>query len=329
MKRKMTRFFAAVLAGIMMVSGLPLLNAKAADQSNVAEKVVGAESLSELNYIYINKSYLEEQETQDIMVSWGDGTQKITHMVLKLSNGFGEIISLEGTNYEAETVLFSSTFDKGIYQIIGLEVTTDTTKEVTMEEYGISSFFGVGEEYSGEKSEYIEMASVDASVDEEIEFAVVSLDENNMDENAEEIAETLATVDTSAVATISLDDEFEVATTNDDGNLIVVLDPGHDSQHTGANGNGVSEEVVTLKIAKYCQEELEKYVGVTVYLTRTEATCPFPETVGPNNGNILDIKKRVEWAKSKGADVFVSIHLNSFDNSTVHGAEVYYPSQST
>ena len=40
-------------------------------------------------------------------------------------------------------------------------------------------------------------------------------------------------------------------------NVVVALDPGHDSTHTGAGANGVREEVLTLKIAKYCKEELE------------------------------------------------------------------------
>ena len=347
MKRKMTRFLAIVLTGIMMISVLPTINVRAENTVNVLEETIGGvenntseseeikqeiteESSAELNYIYLNKNYLEEQETQDIMVSWGDGTQEIEHMVLKLSNESGEIISLEGTKYEAETVLFSNVFEKGIYEIVGLEVTTDTTKEVTMEDYGICAFFGVGEKYSGEKSEYMEMESIDEYVDAEVEFAVASLDQNNMDANAEKIAETLAIVDTSAVATMSLEDEQGIAAISDrEENLVIVLDPGHDSGHAGTRGNGVFEEVATLKIAQYCREELEQYAGVTVYLTREGASCPFPETVGVDGGNVLDIKKRVNWAKSMGADVFVSIHLNSWDTSTVHGAEVYYPSQST
>ena len=347
MKRKMTRFLAIVLTGIMMTSVLPTINVRAENTVNVLEETIGGvenntseseeikqeiteESSAELNYIYLNKNYLEEQETQDIMVSWGDGTQEIEHMVLKLSNESGEIISLEGTKYEAETVLFSNVFEKGIYEIVGLEVTMDTTKEVTMEDYGICAFFGVGEKYSGEKSEYMEMESIDEYVDAEVEFAVASLDQNNMDANAEKIAETLAIVDTSAVATMSLEDEQGIAAISDrEENLVIVLDPGHDSGHAGTRGNGVFEEVATLKIAQYCREELEQYAGVTVYLTREGASCPFPETVGVDGGNVLDIKKRVNWAKSMGADVFVSIHLNSWDTSTVHGAEVYYPSQST
>lgn len=44
-------------------------------------------------------------------------------------------------------------------------------------------------------------------------------------------------------------------------NVVVVLDPGHDSSHTGASGHGVREEVATLKIAQYCKQELEQYGG--------------------------------------------------------------------
>ena len=77
---------------------------------------------------------------------------------------------------------------------------------------------------------------------------------------------------------------------------------------------------MTLKIAKYCKEELEKYGGVTVYMTRTTDTG-----LSPSNNLSDDLKKRVEYAKGKKADVLVSMHLNSTGLGKAHGAEVYYP----
>lgn len=39
----------------------------------------------------------------------------------------------------------------------------------------------------------------------------------------------------------------------------------------------------------------------------------------------LEIKERVDMAKAWGADVFVSIHINSSSSSSAQGAEVWYP----
>ena len=44
--------------------------------------------------------------------------------------------------------------------------------------------------------------------------------------------------------------------------------------------------------------------------------------------NIDDIVKRVKDAYQKGADAYVSIHLNASTSSSVKGAEVYYHSAS-
>lgn len=94
--------------------------------------------------------------------------------------------------------------------------------------------------------------------------------------------------------------------------LIVVLDPGHGGLDTGAMGYGLEEEDLTLKIARYCQKELEKYKGVKVYMTRTTDTY-------------VGLNERIEKASELKADVFVSLHINSSVSNTAKGAEVYYP----
>ena len=102
--------------------------------------------------------------------------------------------------------------------------------------------------------------------------------------------------------------------------LVVVLDPGHDSTHGGATGNGLSESVLNLKIAQYCYEELSTYNNVEVYMTRDSAKCPYP---GGSSGN--DNSKRVEYAQNVGADVYVSLHLNSLSDTSYGGVEIFYP----
>ena len=42
-------------------------------------------------------------------------------------------------------------------------------------------------------------------------------------------------------------------------NIVVALDPGHDSTHAGASANGVREEVLTLKIVKQNWKSMQAY----------------------------------------------------------------------
>lgn len=103
--------------------------------------------------------------------------------------------------------------------------------------------------------------------------------------------------------------------------LIIVLDPGHDDSHAGAYQNGLKEEKINLAIALYCKEELEKYSGITVYMTRDEdGSCPYPGRTAARCN-----EKRVEFAKSVDADIYVSLHNNSSTSASVKGAIVYYP----
>lgn len=106
-------------------------------------------------------------------------------------------------------------------------------------------------------------------------------------------------------------------------NLIVVLDPGHDSVHAGARGNNLREEYLNLRIALACKQELELYEGVSVFMIREGEVCPYG---GSAVGDSVKCNvKRVEFAKSVGADVYVSLHNNSSSSTSAHGVGVYYP----
>lgn len=94
--------------------------------------------------------------------------------------------------------------------------------------------------------------------------------------------------------------------------LVVVLDAGHGGYDTGATGNGLQEKQLTYKIAQYCKAELEKYNGVSVYMTRS-------------NDSFISINRRISEATKAKADVLVSIHINSAPSADAKGAEVYYP----
>ena len=117
---------------------------------------------------------------------------------------------------------------------------------------------------------------------------------------------------------------YPVNINNNDGKLVIVIDAGHDAYHVGAEGHGVDEEVAVLTIAKYCYEELMKYEGVEVYMSRTDGTCP-----GGGKAEKCTATKcnatRVENADALDADLLVSLHLNVLEDESFGGAIVYYP----
>lgn len=109
-------------------------------------------------------------------------------------------------------------------------------------------------------------------------------------------------------------------------NIVVVLDPGHDSTHTGCTTSGLNEENINLYIAYYCKNELEKYDGVTVYMTRYDWTCPYGADESQKSSCL---SARVKYAKSVKADVYVSLH-NDYNPSdaTANGCKVIIPNPS-
>lgn len=84
--------------------------------------------------------------------------------------------------------------------------------------------------------------------------------------------------------------------------VVVVLDPGHGGYDQGARykwgGKTYKEKQLNLAIAKACKTELEKYAGVKVYMTRS-------------SDRFVTLGNRVNFAKSRKADLFVAIHNNA------------------
>jgi N-acetylmuramoyl-L-alanine amidase len=96
------------------------------------------------------------------------------------------------------------------------------------------------------------------------------------------------------------------------GRVVVVIDPGHGGQDSGAPGiGGLLEKDVVLPIGKRIAAILEQN-GVQAVLTR-------------NADFFVGLQGRVDIADHVHADVFVSVHANSIDNRPdVNGLEVYY-----
>ncbi|HMP76135.1 MAG TPA: N-acetylmuramoyl-L-alanine amidase [Kiritimatiellia bacterium] len=94
------------------------------------------------------------------------------------------------------------------------------------------------------------------------------------------------------------------------GHRVVVIDPGHGGQDTGAKGRrGVEEKRVALDLARRLRAHLVN-AGVKVYMTR-------------ESDRFIELDERCRKAGRWGADFFISIHLNSAASTSASGAETY------
>jgi N-acetylmuramoyl-L-alanine amidase len=101
---------------------------------------------------------------------------------------------------------------------------------------------------------------------------------------------------------------------------IIVLDAGHGGWDPGMVQGKTEEKHVNLSIAKKLQTFLEQ-AGATVIITRIDDS----ELSSSKSG---DMHARRVIANSSHADIFVSIHQNSFGKSSVHGAQVFFFNES-
>lgn len=91
---------------------------------------------------------------------------------------------------------------------------------------------------------------------------------------------------------------------------IIVLDAGHGGKDPGAIKNGAYEKNINLAVTLKTKFELEK-LGATVYATRT-------------NDSTVEYDERTNLSKEKKAHIFISIHSNSANSSSLHGTETFY-----
>ena len=340
----------AILAAATVVTSVPVYAAdtkvdtnietvenQPSDSEQIEENQVQNAIEQHLNYLYIESPYVETPATQRIVVSWGDGTENIEEIDLSVEHN-GDTQTWTSIKSEDGVFLYEKAYadgEDGIYTITKLTVkTAEMETSYLLSDLGMEAKFGVNETYEGmSELQPIEgQPDAEAATDEEqYDVAVMSIDEdgNVMEESSIEDALEKAEVE-------EYDSDEDIQTYAEDNaravddsravneNVVVALDPGHDSTHTGAGANGVREEVLTLKIAQYCKEELEKYANVSVYMTRTTAACPYPSN--KNSGG--DISDRVYAAAKAGASIFVSFHLNSSTSTSAKGAEVIVPNDS-
>lgn len=270
-----------------------------------AKQTMAAETEPSLNYTILGSSELETPSAQTVVVSIGDlDKSRLDSAVLTYTNRYTKMqYTVEARQIYRDAAYFSMDFEgsgwKGSYELTKISfVYNGVPQEIFYKDTGKNVRFAVDE-------------SLNAVPDAIVE---------GMSWEGEDQVVTVETTDTSADIKDALMSGSSLkmkgaSSSSGSGTKVVVLDPGHGGSDSGAAANGLKEKDLTLKIATYCKQELEKYNGVKVYMTRSSDTY-------------LSLDGRVNYAATVGADIFVSIHINSAANTAAAGAEVYYPNSS-
>lgn len=107
------------------------------------------------------------------------------------------------------------------------------------------------------------------------------------------------------------------ASVGDDGRFVLAIDPGHGGHDLGTSGRRLHEKNVVLAVGRMLRQMVEERLGDSVRVVMTRDTDVF-----------VPLRQRASIANGAGADLFVSIHVNSIakksrGRNTINGVSVY------
>lgn len=103
--------------------------------------------------------------------------------------------------------------------------------------------------------------------------------------------------------------------TADLSGFVIVLDAGHGGKDSGTSSGNLYEKNVNMQMVEKLESKL-KQTGATLVKTRSDDTY-------------LSLAERVDVIRQTGADLFVSIHCNYYeDDASICGLECYYDKNS-
>jgi len=107
-------------------------------------------------------------------------------------------------------------------------------------------------------------------------------------------------------------------------NKVIVIDPGHGGADPGAQNSGFKEKDINLDISIRLRDSLASK-GCIVILTRdVDKDFYLPGFVLGRMAKRAELDKRINMATESNADLFISVHTNSFPRSITYGMETYY-----
>lgn len=99
----------------------------------------------------------------------------------------------------------------------------------------------------------------------------------------------------------------------------IFIDQGHNPEgpNTGSEGIGTTEAQVTYEVGRELYNLLNRNPNFEARLSRNSPS----EVLGGSNSESL--RQRVNAANRWGADYFISIHTNAFQNPSANGSEAF------
>lgn len=287
MKRKFV-ILGCLLVGLLTIVLLPSLAFAGGSQSTAED---GADE-EPIDFVYIDSQEVAVGTTEYVAVSFNEIIDSGSALTLRVKReGDGKIHEFTSTKVVDDAALFELSFDgesTGVYSLISVcfHDGSNTERIIKLD--------------SGENHGSFVVKPADSKPDlrdSGIETNIYGLDDDGSIINKDGLGET------APISPLSLN------SSNRTGDFVIVLDAGHGGSDSGAVGNGIKESDINLKIARYCKEELEKYYGVKVIMTRDSDTR-------------VGLEDRSAIARDAGADFFISFHINSGGGT---GAEVWIP----
>ena len=312
----MKKVVALLLTLSMLISANTFVFADSAETGNSTESYQQQDNSENqiVTYLSVADPSVKKGDAVRIIVGLADGIDQSNARLTVENTDLNQLFEISGEMTEDGNLIFeSSDLVSGCYTVKSLEIDGDS---VDFEAIGISAQFGIDTVVMDlDADAYAEDSDNNNSDNENTgsevyDAVVINPDGTSTQAGGNTISEAIV----AASADVEPTNLFRASSA-----VNIVLDPGHGGNDGGAQasygGKTYLEKTLNLKIAQYCKEELSKYKRVNVYMTR-------------NDDHYVALEDRVNYAKSVGASVFVSIHNNSTTSSSVHGATVYYPNSS-
>lgn len=107
-------------------------------------------------------------------------------------------------------------------------------------------------------------------------------------------------------------------------NKVIVIDPGHGGADPGAQSSGIKEKDINLDISLLLRKVLEAK-GCKIIMTReVDKDFYVPGFIKGRMAKRAELNKRIVLASENNADLFISVHANSFPKRNTYGMETYY-----